>query len=205
MYKVYFEDRFILISSEPDRLQKYRLFHKFGATKELYKIISDFQTDSSICSLNIYGTNIKHVWKLFRIYFSETNAAGGLVRHTSGRYLFIVKRDRLDLPKGHIDPGEEPEICAIREVNEECGISGHTIIKSLEPTYHIYARLGISYLKKTNWFLMDFKGSMLVKPQTDEGITGIEWMLPEEICRVKSRLWLSLTDMVNTVVLKELH
>ena len=73
------------------------------------KLIADFQSDNSIPSLNIYGTDIKHLWKIFRIYFTEVDAAGGLVRHSSGSYLFIEKKGKLDLPKGHIEPGEEPE------------------------------------------------------------------------------------------------
>ena len=48
MYKVHFENRFILISPEPDRLQKYGLFHKFNDTSELYKLISDFHEDKKI-------------------------------------------------------------------------------------------------------------------------------------------------------------
>ena len=95
MYKVHFENRFILISSEPDRLQKYGLFHKFRDTKELYKIISDFQSDLSIQTINIYGPNIKHIWKIFRIYFTEVGAAGGLVKHVSGKFLFIEKKGKL--------------------------------------------------------------------------------------------------------------
>ncbi|MBN2863083.1 MAG: NUDIX domain-containing protein, partial [Bacteroidales bacterium] len=122
MYKVHFENRFILISPEPDRLQKYGLFHKFNDTKELYKIISDFQSDPEMESINIYGPNIKHLWKIFRIYFTEVEAAGGLLRHSSGRYLFIEKKGIFDLPKGHIEEGEGPEECALREVSEECGI-----------------------------------------------------------------------------------
>ncbi len=90
MYKVHFENRFIMISPEPDRLQKYSLFHKFYTTKELYKLIAGFQADSSLHSVNVYGTNITHIWKMFRIYFTEVGAAGGLVRHTSGKYLFVL-------------------------------------------------------------------------------------------------------------------
>ena len=63
MYKVHFENRFILISSEPDRLQKYGLFYKFYDTNELYKIISDFQADLKITAVNIYGPDIKYIWK----------------------------------------------------------------------------------------------------------------------------------------------
>ncbi len=176
MYKVHFENRFILISPEPDRLQKYGLFHKFSTTIELYKLISDFQTNTAISSLNIYGPNIKHIWKIFRIYFTEVGAAGGLVKHASGKYLFIEKKGKLDLPKGHIEPGEEPEACAIREVQEECGITGHKIIKPLQPSYHTYSWEGISYLKKTNWFLMEYGGIMVLEPQINEGITKVEWL-----------------------------
>jgi hypothetical protein len=55
MYKVYFENRLITISSEPDRLQKYRLFHKFNDPNEFYRIITRFQSDESIDSINVYG------------------------------------------------------------------------------------------------------------------------------------------------------
>jgi 8-oxo-dGTP pyrophosphatase MutT (NUDIX family) len=125
------------------------------------------------------------------------NAAGGLVKHSSGRYLFIEKKGKLDLPKGHMEPGEEPEVCALREVREECGIDGHSIVKQLMPSYHTYTLEGISYLKKTNWFLMNYKGDMIQEPQIQEGITKVEWLLPEEICKIRSNAWFSLMDLIN--------
>ena len=200
MFKVHFENRFILISSEPDRLQKYGLFLKFRDTQELYKIIADFQADTKMHAINIYGPDIKHIWKIFRIYFTEVGAAGGLVKHTSGRFLFIEKKGKLDLPKGHIEPGEKAEACALREVSEETGISGHKIVKPLLPSYHTYTWEGISYLKKTSWFLMEYSGTMITEPQVKEGITKVEWLLPEEISRIKSTAWLSLTDLINESV-----
>jgi 8-oxo-dGTP pyrophosphatase MutT (NUDIX family) len=202
MYKVHFENRFIMISSEPDRLQKYGLFHKFYDTKELYKIIADFQSDKTISAVNIFGTDIQHLWKIFRIYFTEVGAAGGLVKHTSGRYLFIEKKGRVDLPKGHIEPGEEPEACALREVSEECGIIGHTVVKSICPSYHTYSWEGISYLKKTSWFLMQYDGEMITKPQVDEGITKVEWLFPDELNKIKGNAWLSLMELINSSVLR---
>jgi 8-oxo-dGTP pyrophosphatase MutT (NUDIX family) len=202
IYKVHFENRFVIISPEPDRLQKYGLFHKFYDTNELYSLISTFEEDKTITSLNIYGTDIKYLWKLFRIYFTEVEAAGGLVKHTSGRYLFIERRGKWDLPKGHMEAGETADECALREVNEECGITGHEIIKPLEPSYHTYSWEGISYLKKTNWFLMKYMGDMTFTPQTEEGITRGQWLFPDEICKIKSDAWLSLTDLINTSVLK---
>jgi 8-oxo-dGTP pyrophosphatase MutT (NUDIX family) len=202
MYKVHFENRFIMISPEPDRVQKYALFHKFYDTKELYKIIADFQSDKSITSINIYGPDIMHIWKIFRIYFTEVGAAGGLVKHTSGRYLFIEKKGKLDLPKGHIEGDEEPEKCALREVREECGISGHKIVKAICSSYHTYSWEGISYLKKTNWFLMSYDGKMKIEPQVSEGITKVEWLFPDELNSIKSSAWLSLMDLINCSILR---
>jgi 8-oxo-dGTP pyrophosphatase MutT (NUDIX family) len=202
MYKVHFENRFIVVSSEPDRLQKYGLFHKFYATDELYRLIGEFQADKSIQSLNVYGTDIKYLWKIFRIYFTEVGAAGGLVKHTSGRYLFIEKKGKLDLPKGHIEPGEEADVCALREVSEECGINGHLIVKPITPSYHTYSWEGISYLKKTNWFLMSYDGDMITEPQIDEGITKVIWLFPDELNTIKGNAWLSLMDLINCTILR---
>ncbi|MDP4223444.1 MAG: NUDIX domain-containing protein [Bacteroidota bacterium] len=202
MYKVHFENRFIVISPEPDRVQKYGLFHKFNTTAELYKLISDFQANTEINSINIYGHNIKHIWKIFRIYFTEVGAAGGLVKHTSGKFLFIEKRGKLDLPKGHIEEGESPEDCAVREVHEECGISGHRIVKPLEPSYHTYSWEGISYLKKTSWYLMDYNGTMAIEPQINEGITKVEWLAPDELSKIKGTAWLSLMDLIHVSIMK---
>ncbi len=200
MYKVHFEDRYIVISPEPDRLQKYGLFHNFNRTKEFYKVISDFQSDPGIPSVNIYGLDIQHIWKLFRILFTEEHAAGGLVKHKSGRYLFIEKNGKLDLPKGHIEQDETPEACALREVREECGISGHRIIRNLEPTWHTYTRKEITYLKKTEWFLMHYSGEMISAPDASEGITAVEWLRPDEASRIRERVWLSLLDVINTTM-----
>jgi 8-oxo-dGTP pyrophosphatase MutT (NUDIX family) len=203
MFKVHFENRFIALSSEPDRLQKYGLFHKFNDTAELYELISDFQSDKSIHCINIYGPDIKHLWRIFRIYFNEVEAAGGLVRHKSGRYLFIEKKGRLDLPKGHVEPGEEADACALREVSEECGIKDHYIIKPISPSYHTYSWEGISYLKKTSWFLMGYDGKMITEPQAEEGITKVEWLLPDELSKIKGTAWYSLMEVINSSVLKE--
>jgi 8-oxo-dGTP pyrophosphatase MutT (NUDIX family) len=202
MYKVHFENRFIVISSEPDRLQKYALFHNFYATDALYKLIAEFQADKSNPSINIYGTNIEHIWKIFRIYFTEVGAAGGLVKHSSGRFLFIEKKGKLDLPKGHMEPGELAEDCAVREVSEECGITGHKIIKPINPSYHTYSWEGISYLKKTNWFLMDYDGKMITEPQYVEGITKVIWLFPDELNIIKKNAWLSLMDLINCSILR---
>ncbi len=80
-------------------------------------------------------------------------------------------------------------------------LRGHTIIKPLNPTYHTYTWEGISYLKKTSWFLMEYDGDMVVKPQKSEGITKVEWLFPDDLNKIKINAWLSLMEVINTSVL----
>jgi 8-oxo-dGTP pyrophosphatase MutT (NUDIX family) len=64
--------------------------------------------------------------------------AGGVVfrrRKSITQFLMVqAKKDPNDwvLPKGHIEPGEEPRCCAIREVKEETGVWAG-IVKELKP------------------------------------------------------------------------
>jgi 8-oxo-dGTP pyrophosphatase MutT (NUDIX family) len=196
-YKVYFDNRVITLSPEPDRVQKYALFHKYGAREELFAQISEFAVNNEIPSLNIYSTNINNLWKVFSSWFTVIEAAGGLVGHPSGKYLFIMRYGRWDLPKGHIEEGETPEQCALREVSEECNIRGHTIMGNLPPSYHTYLFDGRPYLKKTWWFRMSYNGEMIAEPQAEEGITHAEWLEPREIARIKDNTFQSLLDLLN--------
>jgi len=201
VYKVYFENRFISVSPEPDRLQNYILFHRFHNREQLYKIISAFQNQEEPGSINIFGSDIENIWNQFQSYFECAEAGGGLVKHITGHYLFIIRHGKWDLPKGHMEVGETPEQCALREVTEECGIEGQTIVRPLIPSYHTWQYEGVSYLKRTNWFLMDYAGEMTGVPQKDEGITEVHWLKPERICVIRQNAWDSLKDLINTSVL----
>ncbi|MCX6044929.1 MAG: NUDIX domain-containing protein [Chloroflexi bacterium] len=59
-------------------------------------------------------------------------AAGGVVIH-AGKMLLLnrPKRHEIRLPKGHIDPGETPEVTALREAAEESGYDDLAIIADL--------------------------------------------------------------------------
>ena len=59
--------------------------------------------------------------------------AGAVVfrkRNDQVLYLVVSSSDGLNwvLPKGHIDPGETPEIAALRELEEEAGIVGEIVV-----------------------------------------------------------------------------
>jgi 8-oxo-dGTP pyrophosphatase MutT (NUDIX family) len=103
-------------------------------------------------------------------------AAGGLVKNDKGEYLLIHRRGRWDLPKGKLEKKESVENAAIREVEEECGITGVNIVKPLISTYHTYPVKNGLALKKTTWFEMLYTGRSQPKPQTEEDINEVKWV-----------------------------
>jgi 8-oxo-dGTP diphosphatase len=71
---------------------------------------------------------------------AEVLAAGGLVRRTRGgpTEIAVVHRPKYDdwsLPKGKLDPGEDFEQAALREVEEETGIRARVVGEVGETTY----------------------------------------------------------------------
>lgn len=60
-----------------------------------------------------------------------THAGAVVFRKHNGKvlYLIVSSSDGLNwvLPKGHIDPGETPEIAALRELQEEAGVVGEIV------------------------------------------------------------------------------
>lgn len=116
--------------------------------------------------------------KFIKSRFTIIKAAGGVV--TKGdKVLFIHRLGKWDLPKGKFEKGESPEECAVREVEEECGIEvrlGNEICK----TWHTYTHNRKSILKKTFWYAMDNMDDKGMKPQTEEGIEDIKWLSHHE-------------------------
>ncbi len=113
--------------------------------------------------------------------FTLIKAAGGLVYNKENELLMIFRNGKWDLPKGKLEDAESIENCAIREVQEECGISNLQIIEKLADTYHIYKHNGKKILKRTFWFKMktDFNGELV--PQIEEGIIKVVWAKKDEI------------------------
>ena len=120
-------------------------------------------------------------WDIFCSNYSLIEAAGGVVYNLENQLLMIFRNNKWDLPKGKLEVNENIKECAIREVQEECGVSGLSIVNALRDTYHTYEINGEKILKRTYWFTMrtDFKGSL--EPQTDEGITEVVWADKEQI------------------------
>jgi len=110
----------------------------------------------------------------------------------------IFRNGKWDLPKGKLEVGENIQECAIREVEEECGVLGLCIVNALQDTYHTYEIKGKRILKRTYWFEMktDFKGGLL--PQTEEGITKVDWVDKQDIIEKLENSFGNIKELLHT-------
>ena len=106
----------------------------------------------------------------------ELTAAGGWVENAEGQVLWIHRLGQWDLPKGKWEPNESIEECAMREVEEECGVTGLTLGKKLIETTHFYVLKGQHVKKITHWYRMSVKGVPALTPQSEEGIDRVDWL-----------------------------
>ena len=105
-------------------------------------------------------------------------AAGGLVQNSKGEILLIYRRGFWDLPKGKLDPGELIPECAVREVQEETGLTTIELGPFICITTHTYYDKWLSkeVEKHTHWYAMRSLVNEKLVPQTEEDIEKIEWV-----------------------------
>ncbi len=115
-------------------------------------------------------------------------SAGGIVVDEQGRTVIIIPTRRAAsgarvtaLPKGHIDPGEDAETAALREVREEAGIEAEIITKLGDVRYW-YQRAGKSIPKQVSFFLMRYVGGHT--DDHDDEVETARWVSLEEAERL---------------------
>ena len=142
---------------------------------------------------------VEENWNDFCSGFSLIEAAGGLVSNQENKVLMIFRNGKWDLPKGKLELGESIESCAIREVEEECGVSGLEICNKLLDTFHTYDLKGKNILKKTYWYKMScsFSGDLI--PQTEEGITEVCWVDMESVKDKLSNSYSNIKDVFESL------
>ena len=86
--------------------------------------------------------------------------------------LLIHRRGVWDLPKGHRDPGEDLETCAVREVREEVGLDDLHLLRPLGTTQHGYPHGDHYAVKTTHWYLMR-TSERSFRPERREGIRRV--------------------------------
>ena len=177
MYTIFVDEIPIYLTDNLENLAKESFYYKDDITIES---VLETAKSKKYSELFLFHVDLKTLWKEFKWFFKIEKAAGGLVTNQNDEILFIYRFDKWDLPKGKIEKGEKKKEAAIREVEEECGISGLTIENKLQKTYHIFQRNEREILKITHWYKMktDFEGELT--PQLEEGITEVVFKNKEQ-------------------------
>ena len=110
-----------------------------------------------------------------------------------------------DLPKGHIEKNESPDVAALREVREETALSNLSIIKQLPSTFHCYLLNDQWTLKKTSWFLMKSDDEFQPKPQEEEGITKVYLLNKDNVDEFLEKTYSSIRLSLEDEILKIVH
>src|SRR6266700_2461393 len=184
--KIYFNDKpLFLADAVTDELAPYVhhddavLIDEFSSPG-IKSMIHEMRLEKVHAGIFIHH-NLADLQKAFLKKFRVIQAAGGLILNDSGNVLMIFRRNKWDLPKGKLDPGETLEACAVREVQEETGLRQVTLKKTLVITWHTYDESGKHILIETHWFLLEASGSQTLQPQVAEEISKAEWVPPGDL------------------------
>ncbi len=178
MYKVFVNDKPLFLTNQVQKETDFKLFllESVDIKKLIIKIFQN-----KIQKAFLYHPDEKLIMKTLRAKLPVEKAGGGLVYNTNGDVLFIFRNGKWDLAKGGMEKNETIEETAIREVEEETGVTGLVITDKLQKTYHIFKRNGRYKLKITQWFEMRTQFDGTPQGQAEEGIDKVEWVQPDNI------------------------
>ena len=108
----------------------------------------------------------------------EVSAGGVVVRDRECVVIVPTRRAAdgrrvLALPKGHVDPGETPDVTALREVREEAGVES-TVREELGDVRYFYMRDGRRIAKVVTFFLLDYAAGSV--DDHDHEVEEARWM-----------------------------
>ena len=198
MYKVFFKESCFLLTDDQNLLKEapYSLRHQdFNATKTFIRqLLNENQKFTAV----LYDEDLEELFSIFKSCFLYVKAAGGVVQQ-EGRILIIKRLGVYDLPKGHLETCETIEQCAIREVEEECGLEHVQVTGHLTDTLHIYYRNENWYLKKTYWYKMICPPDPILIPQTEEEIENVFWQPVSQLEEIKTNTYPSLLEVFELI------
>ncbi len=179
MYKVFFNQKPLILTNKIQYLSDTEplLFLKYTSVTQIIKALKS----SKNSKVFLYHKDMNKLWKGFKKKFPIVEAAGGLVKRTDNKLLFIFRNNKWDLPKGGVEKKELIIDAAIREVTEETGVGDIIVEKKISETYHIFKKGKRFRLKKTYWFKMSTTYMGKTNPQTEEGIEKTKWVSNKNI------------------------
>jgi 8-oxo-dGTP pyrophosphatase MutT (NUDIX family) len=178
MYKIFVNENPLFLTNQVSKETDFQVF--LLDTVDIENLVIKMY-QNKLQKVYLYDKDEKEMLKKFKSKFVVAKAGGGLVFNKNGDILFIMRNGKWDLPKGGNEKNEYIEETAMREVEEETGVSKLTITKKLQKTYHIFKRSGEYRLKITHWFVMtsDYEG--IPVGQIEEGIEKAVWLNPDQV------------------------
>jgi 8-oxo-dGTP pyrophosphatase MutT (NUDIX family) len=167
--------------------------------KTLKEYIETVEKNPQVKHLMIRSEDPENALLIFSKLYHVIEAAGGMVFNDEKKALFIFRNGKWDLPKGKVEKNESLKDAAVREVEEECGIEGLTIVRPLPATFHTYNLGTDRILKKTHWYEMNTKHTSPLVPQFEEGIVEARWMGPNEIQQAMKNTFPSVKDVIQSI------
>lgn len=203
MYKVFFNDHQLLWKPKIKNSSKDNIdqFVEIEDVESIFLMLS--KLEKTECVVKLFLSSKKgDLLSFLREQLRPIDAAGGIVRNANGELLFIKRFGKWDLPKGKIEQGETPDLAAVREVEEECGIHALQVVKKLPSTFHIYRSPYIKetnnwVLKETHWFEMSYAGNEKLAPQTEEQIEEVCWLAPSQLEMVYRNTFGNLKELLG--------
>ncbi|MGQ8337668.1 NUDIX domain-containing protein [Sunxiuqinia sp. A32] len=205
MYKVFFNDHILSFSGRNEILPKHNNIQvieieSFGEFELRYPNQGFMKL---VDNLIVVCSKPDVLWEEFRASLNQIPAAGGIVTNLHSEILFIKRFGKWDLPKGKIETGEQVIEAAVREVEEECGLTGMRISKKLPSTYHLYFTPFIKddnnlVLKETSWFEMLYAKNEMPVPQTSEGIEEVRWFKRDDLREVFALTYNNLAELIQS-------
>ena len=179
MYKVFFNQKPLILTDKIQYISDTEplLFIKYSSVTQIIKALKS----SKNSKVFLYHKDMDKLWKGFKKKFPIVEAAGGLVKRTDNKFLFIFRNNKWDLPKGGVEKKELIIDAAKREVIEETGVSDIIVKNKISETYHIFKKGKRFRLKKTYWFKMSTTYMGKTNPQTEEGIEKTKWVSNKNI------------------------
>ena len=107
------------------------------------------------------------------------------------QYRYPVKSIMIELPAGKLDPGEDPEECAVRELEEEIGYSAGklTFVSKIHPA--------IGFANEEMWI---FLAENLIKSQKNTDHDEFVELIPMSIKDSVKMVWNGTITDVKTII-----
>jgi len=199
MYKVFHENRCLgLYQTEFENTDSLSKEQRAGWNRSLIQIRNWLEYAGEYNDLNINTYNFDPV-ELLNAVFEIKYAAGGIVYYRDS--LVVIDRNGLpDLPKGHLEKGEEEAVAALREVEEETGLHKITLLDKAGESFHCYQLEKHWILKRTAWYNMLLDDDFEPQPQREEGITAVRLVKKSQLDEFLNTTFRSVRETLGPII-----